>query len=238
MQTRYLGDSHDFIKFALLRHVHRHCGLRLGVNWYLTSPDEVDRQGSSDGEMRHHLTHHAWRAWDPELLEAVRDFELPEGRTLAALRASGILPRNTLFFEQPVPHQNRANWHHHAVSALAAADLVFIDPDNGMEVKPKSMTGRRKSKYAYYSEMKSYFDENKAVMTIQFARQCDPIKRGRAVRDEIHRHLAPTADLPIVRGRVAPNILFLAAAPDDIARELEAALCSFGEAGPKVELIF
>ena len=77
MQTRYLGNSHDFIKFALLRHVHRHCGLRLGVNWYLTSADEVDRHGSSDGEMRHHLTHLAWRAWDPDLLEAVRDFELP-----------------------------------------------------------------------------------------------------------------------------------------------------------------
>ena len=238
MQTRYLGDSHDFIKFALLRHVHRQCGLRLGVNWYLTNPDEVDRQGSSDGEMRHHLTNLAWAAWDPELLEAVRDFDVPERRTLLALQASGILPRNTLFFEQPVAHHNRADWHQQAVTALADADLVFLDPDNGMEVKPGSMTGRRKAKYAYYSEARSYFERNQSVITIQFARQCNPIKRGYTVRNEASRRLAENISLPIIRGRVAPNILFVTMAPDGIARELEAALRSFGAIGPKVELIF
>ena len=107
-----------------------------------------------------------------------------------------------------------------------------------MEIKPQSMTGRRRAKYAYYSEMQSYFENNKAVITIQFARQCDPIKRGKAVRDEVYRRLAPKVSLPIVRGRVAPNILFLAVAPDDIAGDLQSALCSFGEVGPKVELIF
>jgi hypothetical protein len=33
MQLRYLGDSHDYIKFALLRHLHRSLNIRIGVNW-------------------------------------------------------------------------------------------------------------------------------------------------------------------------------------------------------------
>lgn len=178
MQTRYLGDSHDFIKFALLRHVHSQCRLRLGVNWYLTRPEEVDRKGSSDGEMRHHLTHPAWAGWDAELLDAVRHFEVPEHRKLAALEASGILPPDTLFFDEPVAQRDRESWHARATEALADADLVFLDPDNGMEVKPRSMTGRRKAKYAYYVEMCSYYEQKQAVIAIQFAGRSDPIERG------------------------------------------------------------
>ena len=237
MQTRYLGDSHDFIKFALLRHVHRQCRLRLGVNWYLTHPEEVDRQGSSDGEMRHHLTHPAWAAWDDELLEAIRDFEVPEHRTLAALKAAGILPTDTLFFEEPVAQRAREGWHARATEALADADLVFLDPDNGMEVKPQSMTGRRKAKYAYYAEMSSYYEQKQAVIAIQFAGRSDPIELGFTVRAKLASQLARPVSLPIVRGRITPNILFVAVAPNGMATALASALRSFGSSGPKVELI-
>ena len=34
MRERYLGDSHDFLKYALLRHQSGELGLRLGVNGY------------------------------------------------------------------------------------------------------------------------------------------------------------------------------------------------------------
>ena len=237
MQTRYLGDSHDFIKFALLRHVHSQCRLRLGVNWYLTRPENVDRKGSSDGEMRHHLTHPAWAGWDAELLDAVRGFEVSEHRTLAALEASGILPPDTLFFDEPVAQRDREGWHARATGALADADLVFLDPDNGMEVKPQSMTGSRKAKYAYYAELRSYYERKQAVIAIQFAGRSDPIERGQTVRTKLASHLERPVSLPIVRGRVTPNILFVALAPDGMATALDSALRSFGNSGPKVELI-
>ena len=55
MQERYLGDSHDFLKYALLRHLSGELGLRLGVDWYLTRPESVDCPGNNDGEKRQHL---------------------------------------------------------------------------------------------------------------------------------------------------------------------------------------
>jgi len=46
MQEGYLGDSHDFLKYALLRRLHARTGMRLGVNWYRTEPEAVDHLGS------------------------------------------------------------------------------------------------------------------------------------------------------------------------------------------------
>src|SRR4051794_2727494 len=44
-----LGDSHDFLKYAFLRHLHKAGGWRIGLNWYLTHHGEVDRPDSNDG---------------------------------------------------------------------------------------------------------------------------------------------------------------------------------------------
>ena len=58
MQEKYVGDTPDFVKYALLRALcvdnDDYPPLRLGVNWYLTLGDEVDRADNMDGEMRHH----------------------------------------------------------------------------------------------------------------------------------------------------------------------------------------
>ncbi|HEV2488092.1 MAG TPA: hypothetical protein VGT08_21400 [Terracidiphilus sp.] len=45
MQERYLGDVHDYIKFALLRHLEKALDVRIGVNWYLTDPENNEDGG-------------------------------------------------------------------------------------------------------------------------------------------------------------------------------------------------
>ena len=44
MQERYLGNVHDYIKFALLRHLHTELKVRIGVNWYPTDPEKRRRR--------------------------------------------------------------------------------------------------------------------------------------------------------------------------------------------------
>ena len=83
MQERYLGDSHDFLKYALLRHLHRTLDIRLGVNWYLTRPEHVDKAGNNDGEKRHHLKGGAWRGIDPDLYDVIAKFDDPAHRAIA-----------------------------------------------------------------------------------------------------------------------------------------------------------
>lgn len=235
MQERYLGDSHDFVKYALLRHLRHKCGFRIGVNWYLTRPQDVDRAGSNDGEKRHHLNGKSWQGWDPDLFDCIRHFDDRAERRLERIEEWEILPADTLYFEELVPVANRLSWHRRAKSNLAEADLVFLDPDNGFEVK--SMSPRTSPKYAYYTEVIDYLSMSKVIVSIQFARQCDPIKRGLEIREKLHT-LARVPDmLPIVRGRVAPNILFFTLAPPSRVSQVKEALLSFAKRSPKAEII-
>lgn len=213
MQERYLGDSHDFLKYAVLKTLHGAVGGPVGLNWYLTRPESVDHPAKNDGEKRHHLTQAVWRRCDSELLAAMVSFRDPSSRSIARFEASGTLPRNTLFMSEPVPADPtaRADWHGRALSRLAKARAIFLDPDNGFEVK--SMTRKSSPKYALVDEVNAYRARGQVVVTIQFAprRPIADVAREMLTR---HRSVFPEdAPLPLLRGRSAPNILMQLAAP-------------------------
>lgn len=235
MQERYLGDSHDFLKYALLRHLHASTGCSLGVNWYLTRPEHVDRPGNNDGEKRHHLKGGVWRDADPDLFDRIGRFEDPAVRMLNNVAAWNILPAGTRYFSDFVPADRRQDWHDAARETLKDSDLIFIDPDNGFEVK--STTARTRPKYALYEEAADYVAAGKAIVAIQFARQCDPVQRALDVRDVLISLCGDAAQLPVVRGRVAPNLLFFTVASDVMAPKLRPALSEFVAKCGKADLI-
>ena len=41
MQERYLGDVHDFYKFLFLKYISKKLKEKIGLNWYLVSPEQV-----------------------------------------------------------------------------------------------------------------------------------------------------------------------------------------------------
>ena len=56
-------------------------------------------------------------------------------------------------------------------TCAAACDLVFFDPDNGMEVKSKPSGRKRSSKYLYWDEVKRFSALGKSLIVFQhFAR--------------------------------------------------------------------
>ncbi|MDO6798202.1 hypothetical protein [Shimia thalassica] len=237
MQERYLGDSHDFIKYALLRRIHQQCCLDIGLNWYLTCPEELGEAENGDGEKRHHLKGGAWHSWDAELLKSLNFFSDTNQREISKFESSGILPESCVFYGDHVPVEERLNWHKKALEDLNQSDFVFLDPDNGFIVK--SATKSRKRKYAIYPEVADYFRSGQTVCSIQFARQCDPIKKANAVRNALSMEAGVPINFPVLRGRVAPNILFVFLPQPQHEATLLSALEDFcHDSGGKAELIF
>lgn len=239
MQNRYLGDVHDYIKFALLRHLGKALNVRIGVNWYLTDPEN-----NGDGGQRGFLDKPAeWARLDRDLFGALQPFRDPAYRTFDNFERDEILPKSTLYYKNMVGTKDgRSRWHELATSTLSEAGLIFLDQDNGFEIKPKSMAGRT-HKYAMYSEAADYFERGKIVLGIQFANRAKPVDRAKAVREKLVQTSGCAVVLPVVRGRVTPNILFLALSPSDRATEVEKALGAFGTESPvlngikRIELI-
>ena len=133
MQDRYAGNIGDFGKLALLRCLME--GRRLAVCWYLTNGEKDDE---SNGKSFAYLNRpDRFRNLAPEIFDALdRTFaESHSGsRSVRALEASGLLP-DAIFHRTEVPRLRglRRQWGEELVAAVREADLVFLDPDNGIQ---------------------------------------------------------------------------------------------------------
>ncbi len=227
MQERYLGDVHDYVKWALFIHLHNELGERIGVNWHKTHPEHVDRPGNRDGNNRRYRHNPDWKSWEPALFEKLRPFQNPAYRSFGNFERDEVLPKSTLFFPDEIRAENdRDEWHRRAVAQLTNAGVIFLDPDNGFEVP--SVTRARRPKYAMHEEARCYYRRGKVVVGIQFASRQDPEKFG----SEVRKSLLCGCDakrISILRARVAPNILFILLCDELRANRLERSLNSFAK---------
>lgn len=134
-QARYVGDVGDFVKFATLRALAP--GHQVGVAWWLY-PDESH---NDDGRHIDYLQKpQIWRGFDAALFDRLKDIVASGRRDLAALQDAGLMP-GAIFSNEVFPAQTplpdrigaRRRWFNAVQKDLGDADLVFVDPDNGLE---------------------------------------------------------------------------------------------------------
>ena len=169
MQNRYVGDIGDFGKYALLRNI-AEIGLILGVNWYLT-PDE---NHNADGKHTSYLYKDYYRTYDDELYDILKDIVDNDRRSVFSIQKFVILPKNTVFYDsildltgEPDPLKRRIlrqSWHNAALNWLKDCEIVFLDPDNGLQVKSVSLTGQKGNKYIGLDELKDYYKLGKSIV--------------------------------------------------------------------------
>ncbi|MBW4656988.1 MAG: hypothetical protein KME20_28670 [Kaiparowitsia implicata GSE-PSE-MK54-09C] len=153
MRDQYAGDVSDVLKFALLRSL-ASSDRKLGVAWYYAPGDD----GRPDGRHLEWRDEPAWRVLDAQLHEGLST--LP-ARTIASLEASAIWPAGSLFHREPMPSRiERAAWSKRKREALDGADLVFLDPDNGV--------GAETEKHATLAEIRRLRRPGRAIVFIKF----------------------------------------------------------------------
>lgn len=174
MQDRYTGDIGDFGKFGLLRTRQQSLSLQLGVVWYLY-PNETHNE---DGKFTQYLGSGTspYRKCDPVLWLSLKTMVKAGTRSVAAIQSSGILGKSTRFFDRFTDNYSehpgnsasaktarseyREQWLSDALREMKAASLIFLDPDNGLEVNSCAKTHQRKAgKFAFYSEAQQFFDD-------------------------------------------------------------------------------
>ncbi len=135
MQHRYVGDIGDYVKLAILRALTP--GHHLGVAWWLY-PDENHNE---DGRHIDYLqVAERWRPFDPFLFDVLKNIVSATDRRVQALEESLLLP-GVVFFHEAIPtvgtplqrRTSRSAWFTRTLAALNRCNLVFVDPDNGLE---------------------------------------------------------------------------------------------------------
>ena len=189
MQNRYVGDIGDFGKYGLLRAL---CasgdapaspGLSLGVVWHLVPDEPRDGNGKLTQYLEPSAKNRAsFRSCDPVLYDALQEIVGSTGRNVEAVRRRGILPRGTVFYDAPLTFEGtpshgpsamrmrlalRRRWARDALKATAGCDLVFVAPDNGLEIATTARHHKRGPKYGFFDELSPYLRRGQSLAIYQ-----------------------------------------------------------------------
>ena len=140
MKNQYFGDINDYRKYGLIRAIIEVTNARMLIGWMLT-PDD----GSTDGKFISYLDDpERWSHHDPDLFHRLKDLLANGGaRNVRLLDGTNLLPSSTGFTDiVPDAVTARLKWSQSLLEKSNHCDFVFLDPDNGLEVKSKPLGGR------------------------------------------------------------------------------------------------
>jgi hypothetical protein len=170
MKNQYFGDVNDYRKYGLLRILTGRGEMSTAVCWMLT-PDD----GRTDGKLIKYLKHaESWRGYDPDLFDRLREWViLREIRDVTLADEAGLLP-GARFYTQTLPDDliSRAGYFDSFWSVAEGCDLIFFDPDNGLEVTSKPLGRKGSSKYLGSDELvRAYADAHSVLVYQHFRRE-------------------------------------------------------------------
>ncbi len=232
MQNRYFGDVGDFGKYGLLRKLTGITAsggpqLSLGVVWYLV-PDEGH---NDDGKHVSYLQKQEYAICDQELYGTLRHYLGNHDRQVGHIQRSSLLPSTTEFFDQPLTFSGmpiigkaerearlsmRAKWVGQAIEAVRNLDIIFLDPDNGLEIKSVKAHADKGPKYVYWSELDRFLSTSKTLVVYHHLNRTMPsLDQIRIRQAEIEARIEThTAVTPVLFKRGSHRVFFVIHAPE------------------------
>lgn len=165
MKNQYFGDINDYRKYGLIRILTGSGILSTAICWMLTPNDR-----SPDGKFITYLgQHEKWRKFDSEIYEKLRDAVNVQGiRDVKWADKIELIPFARYYNEELKDNRvERAHYFERFWNLAEGADLIFFDPDNGIEVKSKPYGQKHSSKYLYWKELEQAFSNGHSVLVYQ-----------------------------------------------------------------------
>lgn len=171
MKHQYFGDINDFFKYGLLHALSAEQRLKLGICWMLTA-DDSRRDGSRIGYLDEP---NKWRPRNPALFDHLARYVKAEGkRSVRHMERDNILPGAMFYLRRLTDNAiERRRYFSDVLKRFAGVDLIFFDPDNGLEVKSVPLGKVNSSKYLYFSEVLAAFKAGHSILIYQHFRRED-----------------------------------------------------------------
>jgi hypothetical protein len=165
MKNQYFGDINDYRKYGLIRAILQASGVRMLLAWMLT-PDD----GSTDGKFVSYLQNPGkWARYDPFLFNGLQALLVDECKREVRLIEKADLLSDAEYFSGLVPDSaaGRKDWFESLLGTAEKMEFIFLDPDNGLEVKSKPYGSKDSSKYLYWQEVEALWEAGKSVLIYQ-----------------------------------------------------------------------
>jgi len=220
MQDRYVGDVGDFGKYALLRYLIGYNKnippLNLGVVWCLF-PDE---NHNSDGRHTSYLQNKTLYKFDRELHDVLRKLVDEDRRKVSAISEVGIFPPDTVFVVDSIAPTvattadrtlQRETWLSRCLYKTINCDIVFFDPDNGIETQSITKRHPKSGKYIFWDELRPFAERGQSMVVYHHTNRTAPVSVQLAQMGDRLRAEHPEAEviLPMVFRRGSVRVFWL-----------------------------
>ena len=171
----------------------------------MLTPDD----GRTGGGFRTYLREPSrWRRFDPELFDGLKSvLEVGPRPSVSLIQKTALLGSAT-YFPDLVPDgaQDRTKWADGLIARAAESDLVFLDPDNGLEVPSRPFGRKHSSKYAFWHEVDRVWRGGASLLIYQHFRR---EKRDAFIARMVGEVLTRTGG--VVEAFRTPHVLFILA---------------------------
>ncbi len=149
MKNQYVADINDYNKYLLLSGFSKVYDV-IDVCWMLTTDDY-----GRDGAKTQYLFDESKRK-DTLIYDYLKGLVISNIKNVSAIENGKIIPvRNYYHKIQEVP------------SSPDLPELLFLDPDNGLEVKSIPPSSPKSERYVYYSNIKPIIEQGCDVLVYQ-----------------------------------------------------------------------
>ena len=123
----------------------------------------------TDGQFTHYANSpELWSKYDPGLFDHLACCLRNGARHVGRIEAGGLLANcafhSEILTDRPV---ERRSYFARMHEQFADADLIFFDPDNGLEIKSLPLGRKQSSKFLYWHELVGAFESGKSVLLYQ-----------------------------------------------------------------------
>lgn len=184
MKNQYFGDVNDYWKFGLLRGL-ASVGLTVGVCWLLTPNDD-----GGDGEQRAYLKKpKRWESADPALFALMQQVNAPGVERDVRLAETLEFIQGARYFHDVLTREGREDYFGAARQQLQRTDVVFFDPDNGVEIKTAGRGRSASVKYVFWDELALTYKRGHSIVVYQHIRQVNRAIRTAAIVERLTQEL-------------------------------------------------
>ena len=165
MKNQYFGDINDYKKYGLLRAISSASNLSILIAWMLTEND-----GSTDGKFIQYLQEpEKWEHYDPPLYRELANLLNDCSERNVGLIEDSVLLNGSDYYSKLVPDDatGRNFWSAELASVSSNSDMVFLDPDNGLEIVSKPYGRKNSSKFLYWREVNALWSDGKSLLIYQ-----------------------------------------------------------------------
>lgn len=205
MKNQYFGDIHDYRKYGLIRILSDKGSIRTGICWMLTPNDT-----RTDGKFKDYLAKpEKYKKYDSDLYDFLGHCIKAGNRNVCEVGNSNKF--SNIIFYDPILEDDagrREQYFADMLKLFQDVDLIFYDPDNGLEVKSKKYGCKDSSKFLYWNELVESYEAGHSILIYQHFRRVNRDDFVSMNSEEIH---AKTGSQNIISFRTSHVVFFLIA---------------------------